>query len=321
MFRKEYVSAAVLILAFVSASHAADEYPTRPITLIVPFAAGGNSDVIARLVAEQLGQALKQRVINENIAGAGGSIALTRVARAAPDGYTIAIGNSGTNAAAYAIYPDIKYTPDAFVPIGLVAKTSAVLAVKKDFPAGNLREFVDYAKKNPGRVSLGHAGIGSSNYIVCKTFVQAAGVEVTLVSYRGAAPALNDLIGGQVDGVCDAAASISPALEAGQVKGLAVAANSRLPNLPDLPTAAEAGLPEFQAEGWNALFAPKGVPEPILAKLHAALHTALDSAALRKRMNELGVTPPKPDELPPEYTQKLVQDDIEKLRKLLAGAQ
>jgi tripartite-type tricarboxylate transporter receptor subunit TctC len=320
MFRVASIYAAALV-AFAPSAHAADDYPSRPITLIVPFAAGGSSDVIARLVADQLGQALKQRVINENIAGAGGSIALTRVARAAPDGYTIAIGNSGTNAAAYAIYPDIKYTPDAFVPIGLVAKTSAVLAVKKDFPAKTLSEFVDYAKKNPGRVSLGHAGIGSSNYIVCKTFVQAAGVEVTLVSYRGAAPALNDLIGGQVDGVCDAAASISPALEVGQVKGLAVAARWRLPNLADLPTAAEAGLPEFQAEGWNALFAPKGVPEPIIATLHGALRTALDNPALRKRMNEFGVTPPSAEELSPDYTQKLVQDDIEKLRKLLAGAQ
>jgi tripartite-type tricarboxylate transporter receptor subunit TctC len=321
MVKTAHMIATALTLVLVSASHAADDYPTRPITLIVPFAAGGSSDVIARLVADQLSQVLKQRVINENIAGAGGSIALTRVARASPDGYTIAIGNSGTNAAAYAIYPDIKYTPDAFVPIGLVAKTSAVLAVKKDFPAKTLSELVDYAQKNPGRVSLGHAGIGSSNYIVCKTFVQAAGVEVTLVSYRGAAPALNDLIGGQVDGVCDAAASISPALEAGQVKGLAVAAHSRLPNLPDLPTAAEAGLPDFQAEGWNALFAPRGVPAPIIAKLHGALRSALDSPALRKRMNELGVTPPSPDELSPEYTQKLVQGDIEKLRRLLAGAQ
>jgi tripartite-type tricarboxylate transporter receptor subunit TctC len=321
MVKTAHMIAPALTLVLVSASHAADDYPTRPITLIVPFAAGGSSDVIARLVADQLSQVLKQRVINENIAGAGGSIALTRVARASPDGYTIVIGNSGTNAAAYAIYPDIKYTPDAFVPIGLVAKTSAVLAVKKDFPAKTLSELVDYAQKNPGRVSLGHAGIGSSNYIVCKTFVQAAGVEVTLVSYRGAAPALNDLIGGQVDGVCDAAASISPALEAGQVKGLAVAAHSRLPNFPDLPTAAEAGLPDFQAEGWNALFAPRGVPAPIIAKLHGALRSALDSPALRKRMNELGVTPPGPDELSPEYTQKLVQGDIEKLRKLLAGAQ
>lgn len=320
MLRIASICAAALA-AFTPAVQAADDYPSRPITLVVPFAAGGSSDVIARLVANQLGQALKQRVINENIAGAGGSIALTRVARATPDGYTIAIGNSGTNAAAYTIYPDIKYTPEAFVPIGLVAKTAAVLAVKKNFPADNLREFVDYAKKKPGRVSLGHAGIGSSNYIVCKTFVQAAGVEVTLVSYRGAAPALNDLIGGQVDGVCDAAASISPALEAGQVKGLAVATRARLPNLPDLPTAAEAGLPEFQAEGWNALFAPKGVPEHIISKLHAALRAAVGSESLRKRMSELGVTPPSPDELSPEYTQKLVQDDIEKLRKLLAGAQ
>jgi tripartite-type tricarboxylate transporter receptor subunit TctC len=173
-----------------------DACPTRPITLIVPFAAGGSSDVIARIVADQMSQTLGQRIVNENVAGAGGSIALARAARATPDGYTIAIGNAGTNAAAYTIYSDLKYTPDDFVPIGLVAKTSAILAIKKDFPAKTLGEFVDYAKKSPGKLSLGHAGVGSSNYIVCKAFIQAAGVDVTLVSYRGAAPALNDLIAG-----------------------------------------------------------------------------------------------------------------------------
>jgi tripartite-type tricarboxylate transporter receptor subunit TctC len=298
---------------------AADEYPARPITLIVPFAAGGSSDVIARVVAEQVSQVLKQPILIENMPGAGGSLALARTARATPDGYTLAIGNTGTNAAAYTIYPDLKYTPDAFAPIALVAKTSAILAVKKDHVAKTLAEFVDYAKKNPGRATLGHAGIGSSNFIVCKTFIQAAAIDVTLVSYRGAAPALNDLMGGQIDGVCDAAASISSAVESGQVRGLAVASPSRLANLPNLPTAAEAGLPAFQAQGWNAFFAPKGTPEPIIAKLNAAARAALAGDKLQKRLIDLGATGPSADEMSPDYTRTLVAADIEKLRKLLEG--
>src|SRR5215218_685227 len=195
MARAFLIAVAVCIASAVSAQ---DGYPTRPITLVVPFAAGGTSDVIARLAAEQMSRALGQRLVNENTAGAGGSTALTRAARAAPDGYTIAIGNSGTNAASYIIYPDIKYAPDDFTPIGLIAKTLPVIAIKKDFPAKNLAEFIDYAKKNPGKINLGHAGVGSSNYLICRAFTQAAGINVTLVSYRGAAPALNDLMGGQI---------------------------------------------------------------------------------------------------------------------------
>jgi len=187
----------VVLVAFAAPLHAQAEepYPTRPITMIVPFAAGGTSDVIARLAAEQMSQSLRQRIVNENTAGAGGSTALTRAARATPDGYTIAIGNSGTNAATL-IYPDSRYSPDDFEPIGLVAKTLPVIAIKKKFPANTLAEFIDNAKKNPNRITLGHAGVGSSNYLICKGFIQAADIEVTLVSYRGAAPALNDLMGG-----------------------------------------------------------------------------------------------------------------------------
>jgi len=154
---------------------AQDAYPARPITMVVPFAAGGASDVIARLIAEQMGQALGQRLVIENVVGAGGATAMTRAARATADGYTIVIGNSGTATAVYALYPDIKFTPDDFAPIGIVAKTSPIIALKKDLPAKTLREFIDYAKKNPGKATLGHAGVGSSNYLICKAFVQAAG--------------------------------------------------------------------------------------------------------------------------------------------------
>jgi tripartite-type tricarboxylate transporter receptor subunit TctC len=268
-------------------------------------------------VAEQMGRVLGKSMVNENTAGAGGSTALTRAAHATPDGYTIAIGNSGTNAASYIIYPDIKYAADDFVPIGMVAKTLPVIAVKNDFPAQTLREFIDHAKKNPGKVNLGHAGVGSSNYLICRAFSQAAGIEVTLVSYRGAAPALNDLMGGQIDGVCDAAVSAAPAIEGKKVRGLVISSPSRLRTIPDVPTATEAGLPAFQMQGWNALFAPRGTPDAIIAKLNAALRAAVASEAFQKRMDELGALPASGDELTPEYIQKLVPAEIEKFRGLL----
>jgi tripartite-type tricarboxylate transporter receptor subunit TctC len=266
----------------------AQDYPSRPITLIVPFTAGGTSDVIARVVAERMGRELKQQLVIENIGGAGGTTALTRAARSNADGYTLVIGNIGTNAAAYALYSGLQYTPEAFAPIGLAAKTVGVLAIKKDHPATTLKEFVAFAKANPGKVTLGHAGVGSSNYLICMAFLEATKLEVTLVSYRGAAPALNDLIGGQIDGVCDAAASIAGSIQGGMVKGLAVPVPQRLPALPQVPTAAEAGFPEFAAQGWNAFFAPKATPKQVVDRLNAALNAAVADPAVQAGLNELG---------------------------------
>jgi tripartite-type tricarboxylate transporter receptor subunit TctC len=286
--------------------------------MVVPFAAGGTSDVIERTVAEQMTVALGQSVVIENVGGAGGSIALARVARAEPDGYTIAIGNAGTNAAAYTIYPQLTFTPDSFVPIAVVAKTFGIIALRKDFPAKTLQEFIDYAKKNPAKVNLGHAGIGSSNFLICKAFAHAAGIDVTLVGYRGAAPALTDAIGGQIDGVCDAAASVAQPITEKLVKGLVVGANVRLASLPELPTAAEAGLPDFEAQGWNGLFAPKGTPADILAKLNAAAKTAVESEPVKKRFADLSTVAPDVSEHTPEVLQQLVTRDVEKFKKLLA---
>jgi tripartite-type tricarboxylate transporter receptor subunit TctC len=295
----------------------AQDYPKRPITMIVPFAAGGTSDVIARTVAEQMGSALGQTIVIENVAGAGGSTALTRAARAEPDGYTIAIGNVGTNAAAYTIYPLLPFKPEAFVPIAMVAKTFGIVALRKDFPAKDLKEFIAYAKANPGKINLGHAGVGSSNFLICKSFAQAAGIEVQLVGYRGAAPALTDTIGGQIDGVCDAAASISQPIVEKLVKGLVVGSTVRLATLPDLPTSAESGLPEFEAQGWNGLFAPKGTPPEILTKLNAAARTAVESDAVKKRFHDLSTVAPDANEHTPEVLQQLVTRDVEKYKKLL----
>ncbi len=310
------IAAAWALVVFAGTALAQD-YPKRPITMIVPFAAGGTSDVIARTVAEQMGATLGQPIVIENVGGAGGSTALARAARAEPDGYTIAIGNAGTNAAAYTIYPMLPFKPDAFAPVAMVAKTFGIVALRKDFPAKNLQEFIAYAKSNPGKINLCHAGVGSSNFLICKSFVQAAGIEVTLVGYRGAAPALTDAIGGQIDGVCDAAASVAQAIDDKLVRGLVVGSTVRLATLPDLPTSAQAGLPEFEAQGWNGLFAPKATSPEIVAKLNAAARTAVESDAVKKRFSELSTVAPDAGEHAPEVLQQLVTRDVEKYRKLL----
>jgi tripartite-type tricarboxylate transporter receptor subunit TctC len=308
--------ASLTVMSFAAVAHA-QTYPTRAITMIVPFAAGGTSDVIARVVAEQMSVPLGQTIIIENIVGAGGSTALTRAARATPDGYTIAIGNAGTSAATYTIYPKLTFKPESFVSIGMVAKTFGVVALRKDFPAADLKAFIAYAKANPGKVNLGHAGVGSSNYLICKSFVQAAGIDVTLVGYRGAAPALTDAIGGQIDGVCDSAASVSQAIDDKLVKAIVVGSTVRLGSLPDLPTSAEAGLPDFEAQGWNGLFAPKGTPPEIIAKLNAAARVAVESEVVKKRFRDLSTVAPDANEHAPDVLQQIVTRDVAKYNKLL----
>jgi tripartite-type tricarboxylate transporter receptor subunit TctC len=318
VMRSLKLAAAFGFVAVFATSARAQDFPKHPITMIVPFAAGGTSDVIARAVAEQMAVALGQAVIIENVAGAGGSTALARASRADPDGYTIAIGNAGTSAATYTIYPKLPFTPDSFVPIAMVAKTFGIVALRKDFPAATLKDFIAYAKANPGKINLGHAGIGSSNYLICKSFVQAAGIDVTLVGYRGAAPALTDAIGGQIDGICDAAASVSQAIDDKLVRGLVVGSTVRLASLPELPTSAEAGLPEFEAQGWNGLFAPKGTPPEIIAKLNAAARSSVESEIVKKRFADLSTVAPDANEHTPDVLQQLVTRDVAKYRDMLA---
>ena len=302
----------------IGSAFAQEIYPSKPIVMIAPFAAGGTSDVIARLISEQMGQVLGQRIVNENVAGAGGATGLTRAARAKPDGYTLAIGNVGTNAAAYTIYPDLQYSPASFAPIGLIAKTMPAIAIRKDFPAASAPEFLAFARANPGKISLGHAGIGSSNYIICRQFIAATKIDVTMVSYRGAGPALTDLMGGHLDGVCDTATSLAGSIEGGAVKGLVVASAQRLPTLPNVQTAVEGGIPEFQGEGWNALFVPKDTPAPIVARLNEALRKASEDPAYRKRLSELSAVVATGQEFDPPYVEALVPREVEKYRKLLS---
>jgi tripartite-type tricarboxylate transporter receptor subunit TctC len=315
----QFVAGAAAVLAcFISTSATAqDAYPNRQITMIVPFAPGGTSDVIARIAAEQMSQILGQRIVPENVAGAGGSTALTRLSRATPDGYTIGIGNSGTSAAVYWIHDNVTFKPDDFTSIGLIAKTAPMIAIRSDFPAATMAEFVEHARKNPGKVTLGHAGTGSSNYLICLNFVQAAKVDVQLVGYRGAAPALNDLLAKTIDGVCDAATSVQSHVLAGNAKGLAVATDQRVQTLPNVPTSSEAGLPEFSMQGWNAFFGPKNLPPAVVARLNTALNQALESDQVKTRFRELAASTAPVAERSADHLQKMVPVEVERYRKLL----
>ncbi len=296
----------------------AQDFPARSITMIVPFAAGGSSDVNARLISEYMGQDLGQRFVLENVPGAGGSSGLTRLTQSPPDGYTIAIGNSGTNTAVYLFNPEVKFTPDDFAPIGLFTRSSAVVVIKKESPANTLAEFIAIAKANPGKVTIGHSGIGSQNYLFCKTFIQAARIDVTMVGYRGGGPALNDLVGGQIDGLCNSASSATQAIAGGLVKGVALGSSARLASLPNVPTSTEAGLPEFQIQGWYALFAPRNTPAPVIARLNASLRKAVANADYRKRLDALGSYVVPESEITPEYLKAFVPREIEKFKGLIA---
>lgn len=297
----------------------AQTYPDKQITLIVPFAAGGTSDIIARIAADEMGQILGQRIVIENIGGAGGSTALTRAMAASPDGYTLVIGNAGTNAATYTIHKDLKFTTDSFKPVGMIAKTLPIIALKNAFPAKDLKGFIEYAKANPGKITLGHAGVGSSNFLICKLFLQAAQVNVELIGYRGAGPALNDAMGGHVDGVCDAATSVAGSINGAKVHGLVIASRKRADILPNVPTAAEAGLPAFTNEGWNAIFVPAGTPDAVISVLNAALRKAVASEKVTKRLTELASFPASGEEFEPAYVKNFVEAEVKKYRELLAN--
>ena len=242
---------------------AQSDYPRRPITLIVPFAAGGPTDVISRIVAEHMARTLGQPIIIENIVGAGGTTASTRAMRAAPDGYTIEMGHMGTHAASVALYPNLAYKPDVdFAPIGLVAGTPVLILARKDFPPKDLKEFMAYVKANADKLNMAHAGVGSVSFTTCLLLNSILGVKPTSIPFNGTGPALTALIAGQVDYMCDQIVNVVQQINAGQIKAYAIGTAERNPALPNIPTTKEAGLPEFQAQAWNALFAPKGRRNP-----------------------------------------------------------
>jgi tripartite-type tricarboxylate transporter receptor subunit TctC len=287
-------------LALLAGPAGAQTYPARPITMIVPFAAGGPTDVVARIVGEHMSKTLGQQVVVENVAGAGGTTGITRGAQATPDGYTIMMGHMGTHGAAPALYPKLRYDPTKdFEPIGLAAGTPILIVAKKDFPANDLKEFAAYMKANASKINEAHAGVGSVSFTTCTLLTSQIGVKTTRVVYRGTGPALNDLVGGQVDFMCDQIVSVSEQIKAGTIKAYAIATAERSPALPDVPTTKEAGMPEYEVSAWNALFAPKATPKDVVAKLSDALDKALDDEATRKRLLDLGgVVPNKQGRTP-----------------------
>jgi len=287
---KKSIRGAVFVLTMAFALPAsAQTYPSRPIIMIAPFSAGGPTDVVARIVAEHMSRTLGQQVTVENVVGAGGTTGSARTMRASPDGHTIQIAHMGTHAISVSLYPNLAYRPDVdFEPIGLVVEQPFMILAKKDFPPRDLKEFLPYVKANADKLNVAHAGVGSLSFTYCLLLNSIVGARPTLVPFNGTAPAMNALIGGQVDYLCDAISNVVPQVEGATIKAYAVGSDARNPALPHIPTAREAGVPEFHASAWYALFAPKGTPRPILDKLTQALDRALDDDTVRKRFADLG---------------------------------
>jgi tripartite-type tricarboxylate transporter receptor subunit TctC len=323
MERRQFLRAAAggATLPAVSRIACAQTYPTRPVTMVVPFSPGGTTDVVARIVGESLSRGLGQQFVIENVAGAGGTTATIRTMRASPDGYTIQIGQMGTHAAAVALYPDLAYKPDVdFEPIGMVAGLPIVITAKKELPANDLKEFMLYVKANAEKVNVAHAGVGSITHSTCLLLNSLLGIKPTFVPFTGAAPAMNALLGGQVDYMCNAIPDAVQQVQSGAVKGYAISIAERSPSLPNVPTAREAGLPEFQVLAWNALFAPKGTPKPVLDKLTDALDRALDEESVRKRLLELGCNIPDKTERGPQPLTALVKSEIARWTPIIRAA-
>ena len=282
-------------------------------TLVVPFAAGGGNDVLGRIVAQPLSEILKQPVVIENVAGAGGMTGGNRVAKAAPDGYTFGLGTVGSHAFNQTLYKrPLYHAANDFAPVAMIADQPLLLVVRKDLPVSNLKEFIAYAKANQGRMQHGSAGVGSATHLGCLVFNAAIGVDITHIPYKGGAPAMTDLIAGRIDYWCPFSTTAMPQIKGDTVKPIALLSLQRLNVLPDLPTAHEQGLANFEASTWNALFLPKGTPPAIVQKLHNAVVQAVGTPAVRQRLNELGMSPAAPDRRSPEFLAKFIPTEIEK---------
>jgi tripartite-type tricarboxylate transporter receptor subunit TctC len=315
------LAAGAAALPAVSRFAWAQAYPSRPITVIVPFAAGGTSDVIVRIVAEHMSRTLGQQLVVENVGGAGGTIGSTRTMRANPDGYTIQLGNMGTHAAAVAFYPNLAYKPEVdFEPIGIVAGVAIVVVGRKDFPAKDFKEFISQIKANAEKLNMAHTGVGSITHLSCLLLNSILGVKPTQVPFTGGAPAINALIGGQVDYMCNTIPDVVQQAQGGTIKPLAISTLDRNPALPDVPTAKEAGLPEFQVSAWNALFAPKATPKAVVDKLADALDKALDETNVRKRLLDLGCDIPDKAKRGQQPLAALVKTEIGRWTPIIKAA-
>ena len=299
----------------------AQAYPTRTITIIVPFAPGGGTDVSARVVGEHMSRTLGQQFVVENYPGAGGTTGSIRAMRAIPDGYTIEMGHIGTHAIAVWLYPQLAYKPDVdFEPIGLTMETPLVIVARRDFPPRTLEEFIAYVKANAEKLNMAHAGVGSIMYSFGLMLNSILGVRPTLVPFNGGGPSTSALLGGQVDYLCGSTVDVASHVLAGAFKAYAIAADERSPALPNVPTTKEAGLPEFKAMPWFALFAPKSTPRPVLDKLSDALDKALDDQNVRNRFADLGGYVPDKARRGQQALGTLVKDEIARWAPIIKTA-
>jgi tripartite-type tricarboxylate transporter receptor subunit TctC len=304
---------ALLALALNGSQAVAQNFPTRPITLIVPFPAGGPSDTLARSVAQAMSAPLGQSVVVENVSGASGAIGLVRMAKSAPDGYTIGFGTIGTHVANVALFSKLPYDPVAdFAPIGVAGSAPTMLLVKTGLPVTDLKSFVDYVKANGATMSYGSAGVGSISHLACVILLSELKLTVTHVPYRGVAPAINDLMGGHIDFMCDQSTTALPLVAGGKAKAVAVLTKSRLPQAAEIPTAAEAGYRDVDIRAWNALFAPKDTPAPVLARLNEALRQAVSDPALMKQMGAVGVDLPTGSGVAPAAVTQLIASGLQR---------
>jgi tripartite-type tricarboxylate transporter receptor subunit TctC len=309
---KRMVLAAAAVYALGAPANA-QQYPSRPVTMIVPFAAGGPQDTIGRVVAQRMGAVLGQQVVVENVGGAGGSTGSLRVAKAAPDGYTFVLGSVGTHAQNQTLYKRPLYdAAKDFTPVAFIAQTPIALIVRKDLPVSNLQEFIAYARKNQDKMSFGSAGAGSATHLGCVVLDTAIGVKVTHVPYRGTGPAMQDLQGGRIDYLCDIINTAKPQIESGTVKGIAIMTGQRSPVLPNLPTAAEQGVQGLEAYTWSAVFLPKGTPATIVDTLNHAVVEAAKAPEVRERLLAMGAEVVPPEQMTAAYLGSFVKSEIEK---------
>ena len=299
----------------------AQTFPARPITIIVPFAAGGPTDIVARVIAAQFASNLGQQAVVENVVGAAGTIGLVRAARAAPDGYTLLLAGMSTMSFSPTVYPNLQaHSINSFEPVGIVASAPIVLVVGKQVPANTVQEFATHLKGQGDKVANGHAGVGSSSHLACSLLNSRLGVKPSVVPYKGTSLAINDMLGGQIHYICDQTTSVMTQVQAGGVRALAVLAQQRSPALPNVPTIAQAGYPGAEMVLWNALFAPKGTPPEIVKQINAAIAKGVDAPAASKQLGELGAEAPGPDQRSSEALGKILAADIEKWGKVIRDA-
>jgi tripartite-type tricarboxylate transporter receptor subunit TctC len=310
---------AILFALSPSLAHA-QTYPDRTITMVVPFAAGGPTDTVARLVGEAMSKDLGQQVIVENVGGAGGTLGAARVAKAEPDGYTLLMHHIGMATSA-TLYRKLPFNAlEDFEYIGLVTDVPMVLVARKDFEPTDLKQLIDYVKANKDKVTYANAGIGAASHLCGMLFMSSIETPLTTVPYKGTGPAMTDLIGGQVDFMCDQSTNTTNQIKAGEIKAYATTTTERLTNLPDIPTAAEAGLPGLEVTIWHGIYAPKGTPKDVIDRLSQSLKTALKDETVVNRLAELGTAPVPEDQATPEALKQKLSSEIERWRPIITAA-